>query len=132
MKRQVCEQSCHVVGRSTGTYRPPVVQTCEWEMGVAVDPCPLVQLCILFPSVWAEPDNMLEHFYVLPRLCHIRWQKDFEGVIEITKSADFDFIEREIIWVGLASSHESFQSGCRNKCEGPLEGATWPGTVGGF
>lgn len=60
------------------------------------------------------------------------WQKDFEGVIEITKSADSEFIEREIIWVGLASSHESFQSGCRNKCEGPLEGATWTGAVGGL
>lgn len=95
-------------------------------------PAPLVKLCILVPSVWAEPDDLVEHFYVSPRLCHIRWQKDFEGIIEITKSADFDFIEREIIWVGLASSHESFQSGCRNKCEGPLEGATWPGIVGGF
>lgn len=30
VKRQVCEQSCHVVGRRTGRCRPPVVQTREW------------------------------------------------------------------------------------------------------
>lgn len=41
VKRQVGEQSCHVVGRRTGACRPPVVQTCEWETGVAADPCPL-------------------------------------------------------------------------------------------